>query len=142
MVICMNDFLVAFLGGLMLGVSVVGYLLINGRIAGISGLIYQTLTLKDGFKGPAVWFVLGLVITPFFYQIAVQPEIILAADPMLLVIAGLLVGFGTRMGSGCTSGHGICGISRLSPRSMIATLIFMAGGIATVYVIRHLLGGL
>lgn len=135
----MNDFLVAFLGGLMLGVSVVGYLFINGRIAGISGLIYQTLTLEEGLKNPALWFILGLVITPFFYQIAVQPDIVLLADPMLLVIAGLLVGFGTRMGSGCTSGHGICGISRLSPRSMLATLTFMAAGIATVYVARHVL---
>lgn len=137
----MNDFLVAFLGGLMLGVSVVGYLFINGRIAGISGLIYQTLTLEEGLKNPALWFILGLVITPFFYQIAVQPDIVLLADPMLLVIAGLLVGFGTRMGSGCTSGHGICGISRLSPRSMLATLTFMAAGIATVYVARHVLLG-
>ncbi len=137
----MNEFLVAFLGGLMLGISVAGYLLINGRIAGISGLIFQTIIFKEGLKGSAIWFVLGLVITPFFYQVAIQPDIILAADPMLLVIAGLLVGFGTRMGSGCTSGHGICGISRLSPRSMLATLTFMAAGIATVYVIRHLLAG-
>ena len=137
----MNEFLMAFLGGLMLGISVVGYLFINGRIAGISGLIFQTISFKDGFKGSAIWFVLGLAITPFFYQVAMQPDIVLAADPMLLVIAGLLVGFGTRMGSGCTSGHGICGISRLSPRSMLATLTFMAAGIATVYVIRHLLAG-
>lgn len=137
----MHDFLIAFLGGLMLGVSVVGYLFIHGRIAGISGLIYQTLTLKEGFKGPALWFVLGLTVTPFFYHVAVQTEITLSADPMLLVIAGLLVGFGTRMGSGCTSGHGICGISRLSPRSIFATLIFMLAGIATVYVMRHLLTG-
>ena len=137
----MTDFLAAFLGGLMLGVAVVGYLLINGRIAGISGLIFQTMTFKEGFKGPAIWFVLGLVLTPFFYQVAIQPEIVMAADPLLLVIAGLLVGFGTRMGSGCTSGHGICGISRLSPRSLIATFSFMLAGIATVYVIRHLLTG-
>ena len=137
----MTDFLVAFLGGLMLGVSVVGYLLINGRIAGVSGLIFQSMTLKEGVKGPAIWFVLGLVITPFFYQMAMQPEIILAVDPMLLVIAGLLVGFGTRLGSGCTSGHGICGISRLSPRSMLATLTFMVAGIVTVYVIRHVFAG-
>ena len=137
----MNEFLVAFLGGLMLGISVVGYLFINGRIAGISGLIFQTISFKEGFKGSAIWFVLGLVITPFFYQLAMQPDIVLAADPMLLVIAGLLVGFGTRMGSGCTSGHGICGISRLSPRSMLATLTFMAAGIATVYVMRHVLAG-
>lgn len=137
----MNEFLVAFLGGLMLGISVAGYLLINGRIAGISGLIFQTIGFKEGLKSSTIWFVLGLVITPFFYQVAMQPDIILAADPMLLVIAGLLVGFGTRMGSGCTSGHGICGISRLSPRSMLATLTFMVAGIATVYVIRHLLAG-
>ena len=135
----MNDFLVAFLGGLMLGVSVVGYLFINGRIAGISGLIYQTLTLEEGLKNPALWFILGLVITPFFYQIAVQPDIVLLADPMLLVIAGLLVGFGTRMGSGCTSGHGICGNARLSPRSLAATVTFMFFGIVTVYLARHVL---
>ena len=137
----MNEFLVAFLGGLMLGVSVVGYLIINGRIAGISGLIFQTMSFSEGFKGSAIWFVLGLVITPFVYQVAMQPEIVLAADPTLLVIAGLLVGFGTRMGSGCTSGHGICGISRLSPRSMLATLTFMLTGIVTVYVIRHVFAG-
>ena len=137
----MNEFLMAFLGGLMLGISVVGYLFINGRIAGISGLIFQTIGFKEGLKSSTIWFVLGLVITPFFYQVAMQPDIILAADPMLLVIAGLLVGFGTRMGSGCTSGHGICGISRLSPRSMLATLTFMAAGIATVYVIRHVFAG-
>lgn len=137
----MNEFLVAFLGGLMLGISVVGYLFINGRIAGISGLIFQTISFKEGFKGSAIWFVLGLVITPFFYQVAMQPDIVLAADPTLLVIAGLLVGFGTRMGSGCTSGHGICGISRLSPRSMLATLTFMVAGIVTVYVIRHVFAG-
>lgn len=131
----------AFGGGLMLGVSVVGYLLIHGRIAGISGLIYQSLTLKEGFQGSAFWFVLGLVVMPFFYRVAVHPEISLPSNPILLVVAGLLVGFGTRMGSGCTSGHGICGMSRLSARSIVATLVFMLAGMASVYVIRHVLTG-
>jgi uncharacterized membrane protein YedE/YeeE len=87
-----------------------------------------------------MWFLLGLLITPFIYQIFVTPEIVIKSSPIGLIIAGLLVGFGTRLGSGCTSGHGICGISRLSIRSMIATVTFMLAGIITVYVIRHIFG--
>ncbi|WP_216935616.1 MULTISPECIES: YeeE/YedE family protein [unclassified Acinetobacter] len=137
----MHDFLSAFLGGLLLGVSVVGYLYIHGRIAGISGLIGQVLNPDTLFKTPAIWFLLGLFITPFIYGLWIQPEIELNASPWMMVIAGLLVGFGTRLGSGCTSGHGICGISRLSRRSMLATAVFMLAGFVTVYVIRHLIGG-
>ena len=135
----MHDFLSAFLGGLLLGVSVVGYLYIHGRIAGISGLIGQVLNPKSIFKTPALWFLLGLII-PFVYGLCIQPEIELNTSPWMMVIAGLLVGFGTRLGSGCTSGHGICGISRLSKRSILATAIFMWAGFMTVYVIRHLIG--
>ena len=87
-----------------------------------------------------MWFLLGLLITPFIYQIFITPEIVIKSSPIGLIIAGLLVGFGTRLGSGCTSGHGICGISRLSIRSMIATVTFMLAGIITVYVIRHIFG--
>lgn len=136
----MHDFLIAFIGGLMLGLSVVGYLYVNGRIAGISGLIGQVLNSKTMFKTPAIWFLLGLILTPFIYGLFVQPEIELNASPLMMIVAGLLVGFGTRLGSGCTSGHGICGISRLSKRSIIATMTFMFAGFVAVYIIRHLTG--
>ena len=136
----MHDFLIAFIGGLMLGLSVVGYLYVNGRIAGISGLIGQVLNSKTMFKTPAIWFLSGLIITPFIYGLFVQPEIELTASPLMMIVAGLLVGFGTRLGSGCTSGHGICGISRLSKRSIIATMTFMFAGFVAVYIIRHITG--
>ena len=136
----MHDFLSAFLGGLLLGVSVVGYLYIHGQIAGISGLIGQVLNPQSIFKTPTLWFLLGLIIIPFVYGLCIQPEIELNTSPWMMVIAGLLVGFGTRLGSGCTSGHGICGISRLSKRSILATAIFMWAGFMTVYGIRHLIG--
>jgi len=136
----MHDFLIAFIGGLMLGLSVVGYLYVNGRIAGISGLIGQVLNSKTVFKTPAIWFLSGLILTPFIYGLFVQPEIELNASPLMMIVAGLLVGFGTRLGSGCTSGHGICGISRMSKRSIVATMTFMFAGFVAVYIIRHLTG--
>ncbi|POU22623.1 hypothetical protein C3420_10505 [Acinetobacter sp. ACNIH3] len=136
----MHDFLIAFIGGLMLGLSVFGYLYVNGRIAGISGLVGQVLNPKTVFKTPAIWFLSGLIITPFIYGLFVQPEIELNASPLMMIVAGLLVGFGTRLGSGCTSGHGICGISRLSKRSIVATMTFMFAGFVTVYIIRHITG--
>lgn len=136
----MHDFLIAFIGGLMLGLSVVGYLYVNGRIAGISGLIGQVLNSKTMFKTPAIWFLSGLILTPFIYGLFVQPEIELNASPLMMIVAGLLVGFGTRLGSGCTSGHGICGISRMSKRSFIATITFMFAGFVAVYIIRHITG--
>ena len=136
----MHDFLIAFIGGLMLGLSVVCYLYVNGRIAGISGLIGQVLNSKTMFKTPAIWFLSGLILTPFIYGLFVQPEIELNASPLMMIVAGLLVGFGTRLGSGCTSGHGICGISRLSKRSIIATMTFMFAGFVAVYIIRHITG--
>lgn len=137
----MHSFLLAFLGGLLLGLAVVGYLYVNGRIAGISGLIAQVLNPQTIFKTPAIWFLSGLFITPFIYGIFIKPEIIMVnTNPILLIIAGLLVGFGTRLGSGCTSGHGICGMSRLSVRSIVATCTFMLAGFITVYVMRHVIG--
>ncbi|MFG4537959.1 YeeE/YedE family protein, partial [Acinetobacter baumannii] len=130
-----------FVGGLLLGIATVGYLYINGRIAGISGLLAQFISpSRDIFKSPAFWFIAGLVITPFIYGYFYQPEIEIKANSFVLILAGLLVGFGTRLGSGCTSGHGICGMSRLSKRSIIATAVFMFAGMLTVYVIRHVLG--
>ena len=85
---------------------------------------------------------MGLFIVPFMYAAFVQPEIYIEATPLMLIIAGVLVGFGTRLGSGCTSGHGICGISRLSKRSIIATMSFMFAGFITVYVVRHMFGAI
>ncbi|MDH2545860.1 YeeE/YedE family protein [Acinetobacter baumannii] len=137
----MSSIVYTFVGGLLLGIATVGYLYINGRIAGISGLLAQFISpSRDIFKSPAFWFIAGLVIIPFIYGYFYQPEIEIKANSFVLILAGLLVGFGTRLGSGCTSGHGICGMSRLSKRSIIATAVFMFAGMLTVYVIRHVLG--
>lgn len=136
----MHDYLTAFIGGTLLGVSAVGYLWVNGRIAGISGLISQVLNPKTLLSTPALWFLLGLIIVPFAYGAFMQPHIQIESSPLIMILAGLLVGFGTRLGSGCTSGHGICGISRLSKRSLIATATFMLAGAVTVFVMRHILG--
>ena len=136
----MSDYLISFMGGLLLGAAVVGYLYVHGRIAGISGLVAQILNPQTIFKTPAIWFMSGLIIIPFIYGRFVRPEIELNASPLMMIIAGLLVGFGTRLGSGCTSGHGICGISRLSKRSILATMSFMFAGFVTVYMIRHVIG--
>lgn len=136
----MHPFMMAFLGGALLGLAVVGYLYVHGRIAGISGLIAQVLNPATIFKTPAVWFLSGLILVPFIYKQLTTPTIQLDANPWMMIVAGLLVGFGTRLGSGCTSGHGICGISRLSKRSIVATLTFMLAGVVTVYIIRHVIG--
>lgn len=139
----MHPFLNAFSGGMLLGIAASIYLLVHGRIAGISGMIDQVIqpnTWQDKPLSPAIWFIAGLIAVPYFYRWFEQPQIHISASPVLLVIAGLLVGFGTRLGSGCTSGHGICGISRLSPRSFIATITFMLSGFMTVYIIRHVAG--
>ena len=133
----MHDFILAFLGGALLGVSAVGYLYVHGKIAGISGLVGQIFNMNQWMQHPEVWFLLGLFIVPFVYGFFVQPEITLNASPWMMIVAGLLVGFGTRLGSGCTSGHGICGISRLSKRSIVATGVFMLAGIITVFIMRH-----
>jgi uncharacterized membrane protein YedE/YeeE len=136
----MHDFLLAFLGGSLLGIAVTGYLYVNGRIAGISGLIGQVLNPQTIFKTPALWFLAGLFTVPFIYGAVLKPKIVLTASPLMMIIAGLLVGFGTRLGSGCTSGHGICGMSRLSVRSIVATLTFMFAGFVAVYIVRHITG--
>ncbi len=131
----------AWVGGLILGVAVLGYLFVNGRIAGISGLMAQALNSKIRSKSPALWFLLGLMLVPMLYAAIQQPQVkMMTTSPFLLIVSGLLVGFGTRLGSGCTSGHGICGISRLSKRSMVATCTFIAAGAACVWITRHWLG--
>jgi uncharacterized membrane protein YedE/YeeE len=136
----MSSIILALIGGAILGIAVVGYLYVNGRIAGISGLLAQVLQPKSLLNNPAFWFLSGLFIIPFIYQLFVEPEIVIKSSPIGLIIAGILVGFGTRLGSGCTSGHGICGMSRLSVRSIVATVTFMLAGIVTVFVVRHILG--
>jgi hypothetical protein len=113
---------------------------VHGRIAGISGLVGQFLSPKTVWNTPAFWLIAGLIVVPFIYGWILQPKIEIQASPLMMVIAGLLVGFGTRLGSGCTSGHGICGLSRLSKRSLIATFSFMLAGFITVYLIRHIIG--
>lgn len=131
----------ASIGGLIIGASAVLFMLVNGRIAGISGILGGLL---KPMKHDVLWrvaFVAGLFMAPLIYRLfAPLPDIQVDADYPLLVLAGLLVGIGTRYGSGCTSGHGICGISRLSLRSIAATASFMASGIITVFIMRHVFG--
>ena len=131
---------ISLVGGLMLGVATVILLLGIGRIAGISGIVSSVLKPKN-IEMWQVLFIAGLIVSPLLYRLVKPlPAIEVSASIPLLIAAGLLVGFGTRLGSGCTSGHGICGNARLSPRSMAATVTFMLFGILTVYIGRHVLG--
>ena len=131
----------ALVGGVLIGIAAAMFALLNGRIAGISGVIGGLLKPTPGDVAWRAAFVVGLLSAPLVYSLfAVLPELHIAAPSGTLVLAGLLVGIGTRYGSGCTSGHGVCGLSRLSPRSLVATATFMGAGFVTVYVIRHLLG--
>ena len=132
----------ALAGGAIIGVAVSMFALVNGRVAGISGIVgglLRPVSLQD-----AAWrgaFVAGLVMAPLAYvMFAALPAVAIDADYPLLIVAGLVVGIGTRYGAGCTSGHGVCGMSRMSPRSLVATLAFMAAGFATVFAMRHVVG--
>ena len=128
-------------GGLLIGLATAMFLLLNGRIAGISGIVGGLLRPAAGDTAWRVAFILGLVGAPLLFQVfSPLPAVQIDADTATLIAAGLLVGVGTRVGSGCTSGHGVCGLSRLSPRSLVATAAFMAAGFATVFVVRHLIG--
>ena len=131
----------ALAGGMLIGLAAAMFVLLNGRIAGISGVIGG---LFKPVKGDVAWravFVLGLVGAPWVYELfAALPQPRIDASFGAVVIAGLLVGVGTRYGSGCTSGHGVCGLARLSARSLVATVAFMVAGFATVFVTRHMLG--
>ncbi|AKF83308.1 hypothetical protein SAMN05443572_102560 [Myxococcus fulvus] len=139
----MNTFLLPLLGGVLLGLGAALLLLFNGRIAGISGITGGLWAPSSGDTGWRVAFIGGLMLGGVVLA-AVRPAVLGA--PVLTgvgttLLAGLCVGFGTRLGSGCTSGHGVCGLARGSKRSLVATLTFMAAGAATVFVTRHLLGG-
>ena len=127
-------------GGLLIGLAAAGFVLFNGRIAGISGILGGLLRPGRGDVGWRLAFLLGLAVAPLAWTLAAPaPLVRIDAGRATLVLAGLLVGLGTRYGAGCTSGHGVCGISRLSPRSLAATGAFMLAGFATVFVLRHLL---
>ena len=131
----------ALAGGALIGVAAAMFALLNGRIAGISGVLGGLL---KPVRGDIAWraaFVLGLVGAPLVYaSFTALPRLHIDAGYEALVVAGLLVGIGTRYGSGCTSGHGVCGLSRGSPRSLVATVAFMGAGFLAVFVLRHLLG--
>ena len=130
----------AAIGGALIGCAAAMLALLSGRVAGVSGIIGGLLRPQRGDLSWRIAFVAGLLVAPAIYGLVTRlPDITIDATLPTLALAGLLVGIGTRYGSGCTSGHGICGISRLSARSIVATLCFMAAGFATVFVVRHLL---
>jgi len=133
----------AFAGGVLIGLAAALFLLLAGRIAGISGLTAIATRIGSGGTpwAQAAAFVIGLPLGAWVVASAVrQPDIAVTSSIPLLIAAGLLVGFGTRLANGCTSGHGVCGVARLSPRSLIATATFMGCGALTVFVMRHLFG--
>lgn len=132
--------LMSLTGGILIGLAATLLLLTNGRVAGISGILGELLHMHAGDVGWRVAFLLGLIIAPVFFAVFLPyPTPTIDAGPATLLLAGLLVGIGTRYGGGCTSGHGVCGLSRLSLRSLIATLCFMGSGIVVVFVMRHLI---
>lgn len=129
-------------GGALIGLGAGLFVVLNGRIAGISGLLASLLERGGEGRGEKSLFLLGILVAPLLWlAFSALPVPQFQTSGLGLLMAGLLVGVGTRYGGGCTSGHGVCGISRLSPRSMAATAAFMASGFATVFVLRHLLGG-
>ena len=136
--------LTAALGGALIGLAAAMLMLLTGRIAGISGIFGGLLTPNAGDRGWRVAFIAGLIAAPLlasFFTNAPLPSPTMPASLILIAVAGLLVGVGSRMGGGCTSGHGVCGIARFSARSLIATAVFMAAAIATVAIARHIIGG-
>ena len=134
----------SLLGGLLIGLGSSILAIFNGRIAGISGILGQLLNVANAPKEHFAWrilFILGLLLAPIFYQMAMPlPMVNISTNETGIVIAGFIVGFGTRMGSGCTSGHGVCGLGRLSLRSLFATLSFMSAGFIATYIFLHAIG--
>ena len=133
----------ASIGGALIGASAVLLMLLNGRIAGISGVFSGAVFADRGDRTWRISFLIGLIAAPVIYQFTTGtvPAFDMQASWPLIIIGGLLVGFGTRLGSGCTSGHGVCGLSRLSPRSFVAVLVFMGFGMITVAAARIAMGG-
>jgi uncharacterized membrane protein YedE/YeeE len=132
----------ALAGGMLIGLAAAMFVLLNGRVAGISGVLGGLLRPSKGDIDWRIAFVLGLVGAPLVQLVfSALPKPQIEAGYVELIMAGLLVGIGTRYGAGCTSGHGVCGLSRLSPRSMVATSVFMGTGFVTVFVMRRLLNG-
>jgi uncharacterized membrane protein YedE/YeeE len=136
----------AAFAGLIIGASAALFVLGNGRIAGLSGILGSVL---GAFAGGRLQsdertrhaFFLGILASPWVWQLARPlPAVAIESNPLLLGAAGILVGFGTRMGNGCTSGHGVCGVARLSPRSIVATAVFVTAGMVTTFVVRHVIG--
>ncbi|EHC19285.1 YeeE/YedE family protein [Fischerella thermalis] len=130
----------ALVGGILIGISATLLLAFNGRIAGISGIINGAIT----FNKDEIWrwmFILGMLLggVLYEYELALEPTPKSTFAPVAMIIGGFLVGFGTRMGSGCTSGHGVCGLGRLSLRSLVAVLTFLTTAIITVFIVRHVL---
>jgi uncharacterized membrane protein YedE/YeeE len=133
----------AIAGGILIGLSAVLMMATTGRIAGVGGLVSRLLPYADDQTLPRLAFVAGLISAPWLYSGIGQGAVDMTVTPNVALVtgAGLLVGFGAVWGSGCTSGHGVCGVARLSRRSIAATAVFMTSGLATVFVSRHLLGG-
>lgn len=134
------NWVTALIGGIFIGLSATLLLAFNGRIAGISGIVNGAIA----FSQKEIWrwiFILGMLLGGVFYEyiLATQPTPTASFNPLAMIIGGFLVGFGTRMSSGCTSGHGVCGLGRLSFRSLVAVLTFMITAILTVFVVRHVL---
>lgn len=136
--------LMAIGGGLLIGTAAALLLLVKGRVAGVSGMVATAARMGAGGTpwSAATAFLVGLPIgAALIALLGRTPEVIVTSSVPLLIVAGLLVGFGTRLGNGCTSGHGVCGMARLSPRSVAATATFMTSAAATVFILRHVIGG-
>ena len=132
------------IGGAIIGLAAVLLMLFNGRIAGISGILARLFPPYAGSDmAGAAAFIAGLILAPICYSIASGAAVAqtVSSNVVLMVVAGLLVGFGTVYGGGCTSGHGVCGLARLSRRSLVATVVFMVAGFATVFIVRHVIAG-
>ena len=144
----MHDFtpIPALIGGALIGLASVWLLAVNGRIAGVSGILHGIFSPPEALKGPhdarwRAWFISGLLLAGLAWQAAGAPVPMREGFSLgWLAVAGLLVGIGTRMGGGCTSGHGVCGLGRLSARSLVAVVVFMAAGMLAAYGMRHILG--
>ena len=134
----------AIAGGLLIGLAAAAFLLLTGRIAGVSGMAATATRIGSGGApwAMAAAFIIGLPLGAALIAALVRrPELGVTASLPLIIAGGLLVGFGTRLGNGCTSGHGVCGVARLSPRSIAATALFMAAGVTIVFIVRHVIGG-